>query len=240
MPPVSRAGGPASPTRKASASGDGDTRLTTLRRAITQDSLRSAAASSSPAGLEPTAGTGGSFRDCGFARHQVSDSRARRLQPSSARSRGVPAPLLAAAAGLRSLAASEAVCLDFRESRLHTRSACGRKFVFRPQVSSSSVPAALLWGGSALQPLRPERPTLIHQAAGLLVFASAVARRSRAALPLRFAAGRAEAGEPLSASEDVSARSVAASYKPPMLVTRVRLPACAYASCPWLPPLSRG
>ncbi len=27
----------------------------------------------------------------------------------------------------------------------------------------------------------------------------------------------------------ISARSVAASYKPPMLVTRVRLPACAFA-----------
>ena len=29
----------------------------------------------------------------------------------------------------------------------------------------------------------------------------------------------------------MSARSVAASYKPPMLVTRVRLPACAFPSC---------
>jgi hypothetical protein len=34
---------------------------------------------------------------------------------------------------------------------------------------------------------------------------------------------------PLEGIEAVSARSVAASYKPPMLVTRVRLPACAYA-----------
>ena len=240
MPSVSRAGGPASPTRKASASGNGDTRLTTLRRAIAQDSLRSAAASFFPAGLEPAAGRGGSFCDCGFARCQVSDSRARRLRASSAGSGGVPVLLLAAAAGLRSLAASEAVCLGFRETRLHTRSARLRKFAFRPPVSSSSVSATLLRGGSALQLLRPESPTRIHQAAGLLVFASAVARRSRVALSLRFAAGRAEAREPSSASEDVSARSVAASYKPPMLVTRIRLPACAYAPRPWLPPLSRG
>jgi hypothetical protein len=57
---------------------------------------------------------------------------------------------------------------------------------------------------------------------------------------LRFATGRAEDRTPSSATGDVSARSVAASYKPPMLVTRVRLPACAYASCPWLSPLLRG
>ena len=39
-------------------------------------------------------------------------------------------------------------------------------------------------------------------------------------------------------SESSSARSVAASYKPPMLVTRVRLPACAYAAQAWCPRLT--